>query len=688
MRELFISPKGNDTFSGTLPSPNKTNTDGPLLTLAAARDRVRKLKLTGQLEAPFTVHIRGGRYPVTTPIVFTPDDSGPITYAAYKDEVPLFDGSQPITGFRTEKLANGLTAWVADLPDVAAGRWYFRSLFVDGQRRPRTLLPKDPAGKFEIIDVPEITRQAALFEGTTNFITRREDAKPYHNLTDIDVLVPHYWVEERMPIASWNPDTGKLTSTRRSIFALRLGFGPEWASYRLENVFEAFDTPGQWYLDRPAGKLYYLPKRGEKLNRTPISAPRARQFIRLEGNLETQQHVEYLTFRGLTFANTDWQQSPGVVPEHDKIPPVLMASDGQAAVGVEGVINAFGARYCTFEGLTVHTIGEYALNFTQGCAANRIIGCHLHDLGGGGIKVYGAPAARPRHLYCSHFQITDNHIHDIGEVFKPAIGIITCHSFGNMIAHNHIHHTHYTGISVGWVWGYAENVSRDNLIEKNHIHHIGKGALSDMGGIYTLGVQPGTVIRGNHIHDVRTAQYGGWAIYPDEGSSHMIIENNVCYDTDSTVFNTHYGRELIVRNNIFALGRECAMSLGRFEGHNAFTLTGNIILTDGQPLFHGPYNGSLQKPAFRSDHNLLFDLSHRTPAGGVDYPSHGGQTHALKALQSFGLEVHSKVADPLFRNVKKRDFTLKPNSPALALGFQPIDLSDVGPRMGPRKRRR
>ena len=92
-----------------------------------------------------------------------------------------------------------------------------------------------------------------------------------------------------------------------------------------------------------------------------------------------------------------------------------------------------------------------------------------------------------------------------------AVGILSMHSFGNTLSHNHIYDLYYTGISCGWVWGYADSVSKNNRIEKNHIHDLGHGLLSDMGGIYTLGVQPGTVLRGNLIHDVEKANYGGWA---------------------------------------------------------------------------------------------------------------------------------------------------------------------------------
>ena len=65
-----------------------------------------------------------------------------------------------------------------------------------------------------------------------------------------------------------------------------------------------------------------------------------------------------------------------------------------------------------------------------------------------------------------------------------------------------------------------------------------------------LGVQPGTVLRGNLIHDIEKSNYGGWAIYPDEGSAHLLIENNVCYRTNGEIFHQHYGRENVIRNNI------------------------------------------------------------------------------------------------------------------------------------------
>jgi hypothetical protein len=261
-------------------------------------------------------------------------------------------------------------------------------------------------------------------------------------------------------------------------------------------------------------------------------------------------------------------------------------------------------------------------------------------------------------------------------VFHSGCGILARHTFGNTIAHNHIHHLYYSAISCGWVWGYGESVARDNRIEANHIHDLGQGWLSDMGGIYTLGVQPGTVLRGNHIHDIRAHNYGGWAIYPDEGSSHLVIENNVCYNAASNPFNQHYGRENVVRNNIWAFGGNTQVNLGRHDGHVAFTLERNLLVTRDQPLFEGGYGADFRPGTILSDYNLFWSVTGAPPT----FRRTRNETVDLAGWRALGYDRHSVVADPGFRDAANYDFTLAPDSPALALGFTPIDLNGVGPR--------
>lgn len=144
---LYVSTDGNDAWSGRLAEPNAAKTDGPFASITGARDAIRRLKATqGELTEPVNVFIRGGVYHVAETIVFTPEDSGaegcPISYAAYRDEKPVLCGGRRITGLAPD----GKGRLSVLLPDVKAGKWSFRSLFVDGARQIRARYPNvDPS---------------------------------------------------------------------------------------------------------------------------------------------------------------------------------------------------------------------------------------------------------------------------------------------------------------------------------------------------------------------------------------------------------------------------------------------------------------------------------------------------------------------------------------------------------------
>ena len=129
-------------------------------------------------------------------------------------------------------------------------------------------------------------------------------------------------------------------------------------------------------------------------------------------------------------------------------------------------------------------------------------------------------------------------------------------------------------------------------------------------------MQPGTVVRGNHIHSVTSADYGGWGIYPDEGSSHVLIENNWVHDTQGSPLRIHFARELVVRNNVFARStQEGLIGIGRVENHIAATLINNILLGPAPFIFEGGYAGSVLD-AFHTDANLIWFSGGKIPAGG------------------------------------------------------------------------
>ncbi len=215
-------------------------------------------------------------------------------------------------------------------------------------------------------------------------------------------------------------------------------------------------------------------------------------------------------------------------------------------------------------------------------------------------------------------------------------------------------------------------MARDNVIEFNHVHDLGQGWLSDLGGIYTLGVQPGTVVRGNVFHDIAGHRYGGWGIYFDEGSTNITAENNLVYRTTHGGFHQHYGKDNVVRNNVFALGRDAQIQRTRPEPHRSFTFERNIVYWTEGKLLAGNW----------TTRNVIFDHNVYWRAGGGEVRFNGD---TWQQWRDRGLDTHSLVADPLFVNAAKNDFRLQEKSPALKAGFVPLVLSAVGPRTGSRK---
>jgi len=401
-----------------------------------------------------------------------------------------------------------------------------------------------------------------------------------------------------------------------------------------------------------------LPPPGEDLSRDEVIAPALSELVRIEGQPEAGAMVRNVVFRGLDFRHADWTMGPEGYAETQA---AMFAPTAFEAVGAEGV----AIDHCVFT-----QSGGYAIWFGRGSRRNKITADEIFDMGGGGVKI-GETVQRPNSAEQNfENEISDNDMHDLGLVYPSAVGVWVGQSSRNVISHNHIHDLYYTAISVGWTWGYAANQSAGNIIEFNHLHHIGKEMMSDMGAIYTLGVQPGTVIRNNLIHDVRSFTYGGWGIYPDEGSSNLLIENNIVYRVKSAGFHQHYGRENIVRNNVFAFGEEYQLMRTRAEDHISFTFEGNIVYYDSGGLLGSDWTGD----QFRMNRNIYWD------ARGAAVSFSGRN---LEEWRAQGKDVDSVVADPRFANAASYDFTLLPDSPAWKLGWKKIDMSTVGPRAAP-----
>jgi hypothetical protein len=607
--------------------------DGPVKTLLEARDAARAQRRSGKT-GPITITIRAGRYFLQDTLTLGPEDSDTIWEAPH-GEHPIISGGRLISGW-TKKDAG--SAWTAHAPGP-----YFRQLFVNGRRAARARSPK--YGFFRIDgESPQDKPFQLRYRGN---VIKEEWA----NQDDVEVVAYLAWSDFRMPIVKVDPAAHLATLASDPDTSAR---EPD-ARYFVENAPDALDMPGEWRFDRAAQQVAYIPLPDENMEHAEVIAPTLERLVSLEGNPGSGQLVRNVVFRGLTFAHAEWTMGPkGYV-------------DGQAGYRAPYAIQAVGAVNLRVENCTVAHSGGYGLFLGRGSKNNQLLASHFYDLGGGGIRI-GEETPSPSEAGQNYGNlIADNEIHDLGLVYASAIGIWVLQSSRNQIVHNHIHDLYYTAISVGWTWGYEPNQCSHNIVAFNHLHSIGKDMLSDLGGIYTLGVQAGTIIRNNLIHDISSFTYGGWGIYPDEGSSLLLIEDNIVYNCKSAGFHQHYGRENMVRNNIFAFNREFQLMRTRAESHISFTMERNIVYFDQGGLLGSNWTGE----GFTLRNNIYFDRR------GPDISFAGKSFSDWKGL---GHDQGSIIADPLFVNSGNFDFRLQPKSPAIEKGFHQIDLTNVGPR--------
>jgi hypothetical protein len=667
---FFVATNGNDTWSGRLPSPKGNRTDGPVATIKKAIELTRATRRDGQSKGAQTVWLRGGTHFLQEPLRLGSEDSG-LKIAAWKNEKPVISGGKRISGWR-EGEANGKTVWIADLAAVKEASWFFHQLWVNGKRAIRARHPNQ--GYLHVDGLPDKTPEWT--QGQTRFRFKQADLKNWKTATNGEVIAMTRWVESRLPIRTIDEAERIVSFGKKSVFQLAAG-----DPYYVENVLEALDQPGEWYLDRSKGQLYYLPRSGEKAETAEVIAPVLAELIRVERQSDSNQIVQNIRFEGLTFSHDEWYFPEGFAagegqPIVSPGPKSEIGGFSQAAIGVPAAVTATRAHNCSFTNCTFSHLGSYALELGRGCQSNLVSRCDFFDLGAGGLKLGETVIRDKSEDLAASNSVMNCRIHDGGKLFHSAIGIWIGQSPGNLLSHNLIRDFYYTGISIGWTWGYGPSCASNNIVEFNHVHHIGVLSdgdgpiLSDMGGIYTLGKQPGTQVVNNLWHDVAGIQYGGWGIYTDEGSSGILIESNLVYNTTHGGFHQHYGQTNTVVNNIFAFARDHQIQRSRAEPHLSFTFATNIVYFDHGKLLEGTWSDD----KFTMDYNVFWD--ERSATNTTNTISFFGAS--LEKWRERGHDVHSAVADPLFVSPHSHDFQLRADSPALRLGFRPLDMSGVG----------
>ncbi|MCK5861488.1 MAG: right-handed parallel beta-helix repeat-containing protein, partial [Candidatus Hydrogenedentes bacterium] len=490
-------------------------------------------------------------------------------------------------------------------------------------------------------------------KSNTQFRFRKGDIKNWKHLEDAVFVVFHSWATSLHRVKNIDMENRVLEFTGPARWPFTRWKENQW--YFVEHLLDALETPGEWCLNRSTNTLHYIPLPGETPDTVDAVIPVTRQFLLLKGEPDAKSFVSHLHFKGLVMKYGDWPVGPA---GH---------SDGQAETSVEAAVQAVGARHCLFEDCEISHVGSYGIWLRSGSQHNTLRRCALMDLGAGGVRIgEGGDPPTPAHI-TGYNKVDNCLLHDGGRIYRSAVGVWIGRSSHNTISHNDICDFRYSGVSVGWSWGYAASSANNNIIEYNHIHDLGKAQLSDMGGIYTLGVSPGTVLRNNYIHDILSNPKvsGGWGLYTDEGSTDILLSNNVVYNTRTGGFHQHYGKENRVVNNILAFSQRDQIIRSRDEEHISFFFKNNIVyFKEGNLLGSTWKNGN-----FVLDNNCYWDAS------GKEITFSGKTFEEWNAM---GQDKNSRIADPKFNNIIDHDFSLKADSPALALGFNPIDISDVG----------
>jgi len=613
---FFVAVNGSDSFSGGLPEPNPDRTDGPFATLKAACRAARKAN-DGQ---PRKLVIQAGRYLLDEPLELDADDAGLTIESAPGADVCLYGGKK-VTGWKKD----GERFYSVTLPGVKEGTWDFRALVVSGRFCKRARLPEQ--GFFEHLsrfDVPWMSttgggwKRKPTSEELTTLKYRSEDIGPWLDVNNAEVTIYHMWDESMVGLKAI--DTEKQILTFSSPSGHPPGaFGVK--EYVIWNVREGMTRPGQWYLNRTAGKLVYWPVPGEDMVKAEVFAPTIESIIRIRGTRENP--ARDITIRRLKLSVTTTPPEAG----------------GFGAGKFDGAISVSSGKNCRMIELEIVNVGGHGIKASGD--GLRIERCHVHNAGACGIRCRGAEAV-----------VTDNHIHDVGLTYPSAIAL---QGGGRdcLISHNEIHDCPYTAINCG---------GQRNRIEHNLIYHAMK-ELHDGGGIYCFAGKD-LVLRGNFIRDiVDTGGYGASAYYLDERSENCLVEGNLSVGIVRPSHN-HMAKGNTIRNNVFICDKNARITLPRSSD---FTFEHNIIRAEGQIVLENPDAITTMR------NNVLYSGEGKIQFRRLKDYSRSGD-------YSFEADSENLTADPEIIEFEKGRVRFSADSPALKLGIKPIDVSGAGIR--------
>ena len=422
--------------------------------------------------------------------------------------------------------------------------------------------------------------------------------------------------------------------------------------YFVENLLEELDAPGEWFLDAQSGTLHFWPA-ADFRDDSQVIAPVLGRVIEVRGESTDGQAVHHLRFEGLTIHGTDYSPDDGCVGYK---------------MGEEGVVFFEDAEDCEVRNCTFRNIGRYAV-CTTGGGRHVISRNRVADSAQGGILV----------LDSGGNVISDNHIHHCGEVYKHIGGVVLQGSRAgeNVVSHNLIHHISRYGITL-------KNAGLRNVIEYNHVHDTNLETY-DTGAIevtqHDRELRSGGVIRNNlvvdsvgYYSDGIKDVYMSWGIYLDSFAGGYEVTHNVSVRNSHGGIMLQGGKDNVIVNNIFVDSSMRQMTISNYSNNSTGLVLERNIVYYSDPEAYLLRGGQLGPEVIRVDRNLYYCPSLEVPA----VASRG--IASFEQWREAGFDTKSAWADPRFVDIRKGDYRLQADSPALGLGFEPIDMSTVGVR--------
>ncbi|NQT13468.1 MAG: right-handed parallel beta-helix repeat-containing protein [Planctomycetes bacterium] len=646
---FYVSPAGNDASHGAAAAP--------LATLHRAVQAARASP------GPRRIVVQAGTYYLTSTIILGPRDSGLVIEGVRGKQVVL-SGGRRVTGWKPWKGE----ILRADLATLGLTDLTFREVYYNTKLQPWARVPNaDP----EHPRTGGFLRNAGIVEKETKtkLQYRQRDLEPGKWAHPDRAWVMFHdalnYQTQYCPVRRIDPER-RIIEAGSGVYRLSVG-----NPFYVCGLLEELDAPGEWCVDPDEGMLYFWPPDGDPNGDDQLIVPSVASAFVLEGEAAAGKWVENVRLSGLD----------------------LRDFRGQA-------VKMTGAKGCVVARCDLRNaeVGVYLGNDTHAC---QVRGCDVTQTQGDGVSILGTTT--------DHQRVTDHvvdncYIRDIGwgRIHNRCGGVYMHRCARVRLTHNHVHDSPRYAL--------AMDVGNDCEFAYNYCHHVNlvttdsgiiEAATAHDWGLPVDGQRArhkphnwGNTVHHNLIHDSggwRTSGEGElefpaftWGIYLDLDCSGWHVHDNVCYNTVSGGFMLNGGTDNLVENNVFADGKQHQIRWNPWRGYtmarnrcqtNVFSYAGktaNLYTLSG-----------FQDDYVRFERNLVHAHDGRVRIGGV--AGMGGKD-VWNAWQKRGQDRDSLLADPLFVDPVKRDYRLKPESPAFELGFEAIDLSSVGNYASPDRR--